>query len=272
MKKISGYKPLTFDDLDDLAFAAASCHLKAEQIPVDYRPRDLGPLIEFFHLASKGRLPPPQSCIFLDKAEPILNSLNGNNESWICPDSERFGFIRALRTEPEGDRRFMEFLMKVEKAGREKAGLPVKAAGQLAAAMQELENNIHEHSNAPETGFVIFRAAPGIFEFVVRDHGIGILDSLRTCQAYASLTDHGKALELALKDGVSRFGSNNLRGYGFRQIFIGLVNLRGHLRFRTGDHALTMDGRSPELATAVLAQKSPIDGFFVSVKVTNAKT
>ena len=69
--------------------------------------------------------------------------------------------------------------------------------------------------------------------------------------------------------GTSRFGSGSRRGHGFRPIFVGLANLRGSLRFRTGDHALVIDGTSPSLATAQLAQKPFIDSFFASVRCHN---
>ena len=93
------------------------------------------------------------------------------------------------------------------------------------------------------------------------------MESLQRSATYASLEDHGKALEEALKDGTSRFGNDGGHGYGFRPIFIGLTNLKGSLRFRSGDHALLMDGTSPNLTTAKLAQKPNIDGFFASITI-----
>lgn len=50
--------------------------------------------------------------------------------------------------------------------------------------------------------------ACGAFEFVIADLGVGILPSLRRRPLYAALSDHGKALESALTDGISRFGSD----------------------------------------------------------------
>ncbi len=131
--------------------------------------------------------------------------------------------------------------------------------------MEELESNIREHSEAPHTGILAFRAAPGVFEFVAADQGIGVLESLRGCADYRDLTDHGRALAAALTEGVSRFGVNVGRGLGFRPLFVGLVNLRGYLRFRSGDHALTMDGTSPSLTTAQVSQKPGLAGFLASV-------
>jgi len=42
-------------------------------------------------------------------------------------------------------------------------------------------------------------------------------------------------------------------------MFTGLMNLQAALRFRSADHALLIDGTSPTLATAQLAQK-PMNG------------
>jgi hypothetical protein len=63
---------------------------------------------------------------------------------------------------------------------------------------------------------------------------------LQRCALYSDLRDHGKALQAALNDGTSRFGADSNRGHGFQPIFIGLLNLYGFLRFRSGDQALIM--------------------------------
>jgi hypothetical protein len=63
---------------------------------------------------------------------------------------------------------------------------------------------------------------------------------------------------------VSRFGAPD-RGKGFRPIFTGLANLSGLLRFRSGDHALGIDGQSPSLVKAHTAQKLILPGFLASV-------
>ena len=196
----------------------------------------------------------------------IITALQEQREFWLNPQGRRMGFIRALRSGPDGENRLVSLLMDAKRAARDVARLPETTSGQLAAAMEELENNIHEHSDDAKTGLLAFRAAPGIFEFVAADRGIGILASLQRCPLYAAVPDHGKALRAALTDGTSRFGADSRRGYGFRSIFVGLANLRGFLRFRSGDHALIIDGTSPQLAMAQLAQKPPIDGFFASIR------
>ena len=71
---------------------------------------------------------------------------------------------------------------------------------------------------------------------------------------------------MALTDGESCLGRGAGRGRGFRQVFLSLAELNGRLRFRSGDHALTIDGTSPELSRARVAQLGiDFSGFLVSV-------
>lgn len=259
-------KQLLFNDVDGLAFAAARGKLDESKLPATYMPQCLGPLLELLHLSAGGRMPRPGNRLAPNGAAPMIAALDQGRESWIVPLDQYAGFIRAIRRGPDGDNRLTGFLMKAKRAGQDVSGLPAAVSGQLVAAMEELENNIHEHADAPETGMLAYRAEPAAFEFVVADRGIGVLRSLRRCAAYAALPDEGKALEAALTDGVSRHGPDSNHGHGFRPIFTGLMNLHGERRFRSRDHAVTMDGTSPTLATSWITQKAPIDGFFASVR------
>jgi hypothetical protein len=260
--------PLTFGEVDGLGFAAAAGRLESGEQSGRYVPTSLGPLLELLYLAAGGRLPSPIRGGWLahNGAAPMISALQNNHECWIKGNDRRMGFIRANRTARGADTVLTSFLMDAQRAARDVASLPGTTPGQLVAAMQELESNIHEHSDAPDTGILAFRATQGTFEFVAADRGIGILKSLQGCPTFATLRDHGKAIRTALSDGTSRFGTDSRHGNGFRPIFLGLANLRGSLRFRSGDHALLIDGASPELATAQLAQKPPIDGFLASVR------
>ena len=259
-------RQLLFRDVDGLAFAASYGELYYTKPPATYVPHRLGPLLELIQLQAGGRIARPGKWLDLDGAAPLVSALEGEEESWISPRQRHMGYITAARRGRDGDSRFTGFLMNAKRAGHEVAGLPAAASGQLVAAMEELENNIHEHASAPDTGILAYRAEPGVFEFVCGDRGMGILKSLRRHVAHAGLLDEGKALEAALSDGVSRYGSNTNHGYGFRPIFTGPVNLHGELRFRSGDHAITMDGTGPALATSRISQKAPIAGFFASVR------
>ena len=262
-------KALSFSAVDGLGFAAADGLIKKGKPVAPYAPKTLGPLLELLHLAAGNRLPDPisQNWLAINGAAPMIKALRDGHESWLSPGDRRMGFIRACRKDPGGGDRLSAFLMNAQRAAGDLTRLQGRTPGHLAAAMEELEDNIHQHSLAIESGLLAFRAARDRFEFVAADRGIGILASLRRCAAYASLPDHGKALEEALKDGTSRHGPNSGHGGGFRPIFVGLTNLKGMLRFRSGDHALLMDGTSPNLVTARLAQKPLIDGFFASVAI-----
>jgi len=94
------------------------------------------------------------------------------------------------------------------------------------------------------------------------------IKSLRTCPEHALLNDHGDALQLALTDGGSRYGSGTKHGHGFRPIFVGLSILNGFLRFRSGDHALTIEGRDPKQMPWKKSAKPPISGFLASISCT----
>ena len=174
------------------------------KLPAIYVPHWLGPLLELMQLFAGGRVPRPGDWLVLNGVAPLIGALEQAAESWVSPAQRHVGFIRAARLGPEGDNRLTG--VNAKRAGRDVAGLTAAVSGQLVAAMAELENNIHEHAGAPETGILAYRAEPGAFEFIVADRGIGILRSLRSCAAHAALMDEGEALEAALTDGVSCHG------------------------------------------------------------------
>ena len=259
--------PPSFDfaALDDFAFAGQRGKLP-EWTPARMVARKLGPVIELAQLAVGGLLPAPERATWLnlDGIRSLYGALLGGRSHWVCPDGRRIGFLRTSRVPPAGEAVWTAFGLAAQQ-GAVAAGFPKRIGAQLAAALGELHSNLYEHSEAPETGLIAFRAGLNRFEFVVADRGIGVLESLRSCEAYAGLDDHGEALRLTLTDGVSRHGPGTDRGHGFRPLFVGLANLNGNLRFRSGDHALVMDGQNPSLVRAQLAQKPPIAGFLVSV-------
>jgi hypothetical protein len=71
--------------------------------------------------------------------------------------------------------------------------------------------------------------------------------------------------------GTARHGIGTGHGRGFRPLFIGIANLNGFLRFRSGDHALVIDGHNSSLMGARLAQKPGIKGLFTSMKCLVAR-
>lgn len=140
----------------------------------------------------------------------------------------------------------------------------------LLGALLELQDNVYEHSGAPDSGVVAYAATSKSFEFVVADRGMGILRSLRRNPQFAAVTDSGRAIELAITEGVSRFPDESGRGQGFNQLFRALVGHNAELRFRSDDHALTLrPGRAVGSAASTLSQVAPLGGFAISVFCSN---
>lgn len=254
---------LDFAAIDGLAFAAERGRLKVEMLPV-LSAHDIGPIFEFCHIASSGLLPSisDASFISLNGHSQMAKAIDRPVRQWLS-SSRRSGIFRTT-VSPPNEGTWTGFGLAAQQAAAA-VGFPRPIAAQLAAALGELHSNIYEHAEASDTGIIAFHASSSRFEFVAADRGIGILRSLRNAPAYSGLADHGEALRLALTDGISRFGADAGRGHGFRPLFIGLANLNGMLRFRSGDHALLIDGRQPTLMTARTAQKPNIPGFFISV-------
>lgn len=254
---------LTFTALDGIAFAASRGRLR--DIP-EYAADDLGPLIEMIQLARSGLLPPPHSApwLRLNGTETVLRAAVSGAERWASPHGSGSGFARCdvLQTEPK---RWTAFLLEAHK-GALAAGFPAQAVSRLIGAVGEIADNVREHSEAAQTGFVVYRSRPGSFEFAVADAGIGTLASLRSNPEYTHLADEGDALQCALTDGESRFGKAAHRGTGFSTLFRSLVNMNASLRFRSGDHVLNVQGKSPTLVSAHVARKPWASGFMVSVR------
>ena len=256
---------LDFNTVDDLAFAADRGRFNSSALP-NMNAQDIGPFIELDLLADSGNLDSPYaaSWLSLDGIAQLGKALETRRKQWICPRSRLTGIFRTSPYYALDATDLTGFGLAVQQAATA-VGFPRRIAAQLAAAIGELHSNIHEHAQAPRTGIVAFRAHPHQIELVVADQGIGVLESLRGAAAYADLCDHGEALRLALSEGVSRYGSCENRGYGFRPLLVGLANLKGSLRFRSSDHALLIDGQHPSLMTARTAQKPYISGLFISI-------
>ena len=257
---------LTFAALDGLAFAAARNRLGALPAGTVYAGRALGPFLELSQLAKGGLLPLPgdASWLLAGALHDFDAALRSGCKQWVCPDSASAGFFNMGAQWTEDDTPWMGFQLAAQKAAAA-VGFHRRTAAQFAAALGEMFSNVHEHSGAPSSGIAAFMAQGDAFEFAVADSGIGVRDSLRSCTDYADLADDGKALRLALTDGVSRFGAQSGRGNGFRPIFVGLANLSGALRFRSGDHAFVIDGQKIGDMSAVTAQKVRLPGFLASV-------
>jgi len=268
---MNGGKPLTFAALDGLAFAAERGRLDGRPADAALTAHGLGPLLEFIQLGVGGLFPRADMTAWLSLGalSAFEAAMRSGRSQWICPARAAIGFRRMSSSWTGGDAQWTGFGLAAQKAAIA-AGFHPRIARQFLGALGEMASNIYEHSGAPASGVAAYRASGGSFEFVVADGGMGVLESLRTCPDYATLTDHGTALRFALTEGVSRFGPEAQRGNGFRPIFVGLANLSGSLRFRSGDHALVIDGQKIGAMPAKAAQKTRLRGFLASVACTAA--
>jgi anti-sigma regulatory factor (Ser/Thr protein kinase) len=192
------------------------------------------------------------------------DSVRASTTLWIDPTTRNLGFTRCGSAYSANDPNAEAFDHATAHAV-EAVGFPRKVAMRLTAAMHELRDNVYEHSGDAETGIIAFQARPNRFDLVVSDRGQGVLQSLRKNSQFAHLSDHGIALQQSVRDGVSSRGPNTGGGFGFRDIFTGLANMNCDLRFRSGDHAMTIQGTSPDPKNAQLSQKAMIAGFIAVV-------
>ena len=258
--------PLTFAALDGIAFAAARGRLGNHDLP-QLVAADIGPVVEMNQLARSEVLPPPLCAPWLrfDGSYGLFRAAADGLDQWFGAQEGRLGLFKCKPAGgPETDR-WKEFGVEAHKAALA-SGFPARIVWRLMGAMGEIRDKLIEHSEAPATGVVMFRSSLGSFEFAVSDSGIGTLASLRTNSDYVHLRDEGEALQCALADGESRFGRAAGRGTGFSQLFKSLVSLNASLRFRSGDHALSVEGVSPTLVKAHVAVKPRAAGFMTAVR------
>jgi anti-sigma regulatory factor (Ser/Thr protein kinase) len=246
---------LDFRALDDVAFAAQLG--KLGNIPAAYRLRAdlIGPLLELLHLQRSGLLPPNPHWLEDGYLTDLQAVIIAGQEAWA---SDGYTRVRMMKLAPLAmSNEWAAFAMEARRAAVF-AGFDTSWAGQLIAAIRELENNVRDHSGAVESAYIAIRASAGIFEFVVADEGKGVLETLRQAADFVNLTSDGDALRATLSEGVSR-------GFGYAPLFTGLVNRRATLRFRSGCGSLVMDGVTPALPSAQIGVKPRCPGLFISV-------
>lgn len=160
------------------------------------------------------------------------------------------------------DPRWEQWLLHAENAAKTIGGPLITS---FIGALQEMQDNVYEHSDAAQTGLIAYAVTDRSFEFVVSDRGIGVLETLRQNPIYAHLPDAGAALEEAIKPGVSRHPVEKGRGQGYVQLYTAMVTHRAELRFRSGDHALTLRPTADLLrAEQMLAHTSALTGLTIS--------
>ena len=259
---------LTHEMVNEALAAVRKHRLEPNSVASLFVAHEIGPALELTNALARDPEAGPARVLWTPGPglAAFSRALAANKALWAPGFETRVGFYRTLELPETRDPRFHDYFRARMQQAAEASGFSKRTAQALAGAMGEIEGNIYEHSERHRSGIVAFQSGPGVFTFVIADTGIGVLPSLRQSSKFASLCDHGHALELVLKDGVSRFSNlDPARGMGFRELFHGLASLRGRLRFASGDHALLMEGQSPSLASYRLVQKESCPGFFVAV-------
>lgn len=256
---------LTFQHVDGLATHAAKGELKQASLNgMHLRAKHLGPLVELANLIASNQLP---DWVIGEHVESFGGAaLVGAIINGAKPQSVRNGDrIGVCSLKGLSDGFDTSFNLAARKAA-ESSGFSNNTAAQFGAALRELKSNVVDHSLATDTGVLFYSAGERWFEFGVTDRGQGVLNSLRSWPDYAHLENHGDALRLAVSDGGTRYGPGTMHGNGFRPIFQGLAGYRGYLRWRSGDHALVIDGRDPNAGSGALIQKPQFSGLTLSVR------
>lgn len=200
----------------------------------------IGPLIELLSAATQ--FPDQYRSVSLAGAfAPKLREAWATGQSFGGGYGEQAGAFPLPSENPvvTGDPQWEQWLLHAENVAKAK-GVPAPLVASLVGALREMQDNIYEHSGAAHTGLAAYAVTDRSFEFVVADRGIGVLETLRQNPDYAHLPDAGTALVEAIRPGVSRFPAVTGRGQGFVQLCRSMVTHRVELRFRSGDHALTL--------------------------------
>jgi hypothetical protein len=252
---------LTPSELDQVSVRiAAGLELESRA----YITTDLAAYLEWYWLRSAGHH--LRGLSHTPEFEQLHLQLKSQRELWRSTGGLEMGFLRVRRMHTDTEYLpWVQFRFELERS-LVSAGFAQQWAKQLIGAIGELEDNIHFHSESAGTGIIVYRVRNSELECIVLDKGIGVLASLRRCDSFGHLQDHGSALQLALTEGTSRYGLDSGRGWGFRDLFVGLVNSSASLRFRSGDHLLSIEGEKPELSAAVIRQRALGNGLLIAIR------
>jgi hypothetical protein len=179
-------------------------------------------------------------------------------------DRRPIEFQTIDRPEDVLDRSWEEFLLRFEFSAKE-VGFAPKVASGLQGAFHEMAANAVTHAKADLPALAGYEVRGGMALFSVVDAGIGVLASLRANPEYCHLSRHNEAIKLALRDGTSSIVGPERRGFGFRQVFKSLAAHWGHLRFRSGEACLQMDGTGLDADRGEVHFPPPLPGFQVTV-------
>lgn len=188
-------------------------------------------------------------------------------DDWGAPLTE----VRPVPRRAEiGGTEFLTFEQRFKRSMERNGGFAPRLATALTAAFHEMVDNVIQHSGmsdaAQARGIIGYSVGQGVMTFTVADLGRGVLASLQTNPAWTTLNSSRDALLRAIRDRASR-RTNVPRGGGFDRVHRALADRNGVLRFRSGDAALTLDGRGQD-RQITSSDSPPMPGFQLSVTCT----
>lgn len=159
-----------------------------------------------------------------------------------------------------------QFGNRFRKSLEDLGGFSKPIAVGLAGALQELIDNVRQHSGttvqSPATGMMAYEAWTNGFAFAVGDLGRGTLASLRENPAWGQLSDDATALDAILKRNASR-RLDNTPGTGLRDAVRALSDF-GQLSVGSGDAYVDVFG-TPAGRISVGGRRAHLPGVQVGV-------
>lgn len=129
-------------------------------------------------------------------------------------------------------------------------GFPSRLARALSGAFGEMADNVVSHSapdgNDPAPGIVAFHIEPRWMAYAVADTGRGVLNSLKSAERWAHLSNASEALLLAVTERATR--RDHPQGSGYQTVIEALAERQGFLRFRSDDAKLELRGTATTLS------------------------
>ncbi len=191
-----------------------------------------------------------------------LGDLNG---PLLRPGARENGEVHEI---PSGDgwEPGDSFLMFQErfKTAMVNSGAPSRFAHGVVGALNEMASNAIEYAQSPVPPVATFEVTTHGWSFSVTDVGVGVLATLQRNPSYQSLNSEVRALQTAIRDGVSATAHAG-RGFGFTQVFKALADRACTIRFRTVGALATWDGVSPAAQHLKMSPMPKRAGFHVAV-------
>lgn len=277
-------RSLTFSKVQEFGFQIANGNWIPENSAIIADTSDLGPLIELLKLLEANNLAKADLARLIGRTRTLESVLFGssNGSHYSLSSQERSVGIMMCEGRESADNRkvklgiceptntcqarWSKFADSLEVAAQS-CGLSRRMAQGVAGVVQELQDNIFEHSYSPSTGTLGFRQVGNAIEIVVADSGVGILGSFQRISAAAFYT-HEEALRAVVYEHRSRFDAKDGHGSGLRQIFAQLATLHGNLRFRTGDVSLSISGNNFTIDHIIMADEPFLPGFLVHFMIS----